>query len=87
MLELGSGTGIGGLSLIKFSKAKKVILTDYTEEILALLEENVRLQPSKAVQNEISLIDWTDAKCFERLRDIAIDCVIATDVIYKGSPY
>lgn len=43
VLDLGSGTGIGALSLLKFSRAAKVVLTDYTEDLITLLDENVRL--------------------------------------------
>ena len=43
ILELGSGTGIGCLSLFKYSNASKIIFTDYTNEILQLLNENIEL--------------------------------------------
>lgn len=40
LLDLGSGTGIAGLASLKFTEGTSVIMTDYTEEILALLREN-----------------------------------------------
>ena len=43
ILELGSGTGIGGLSIAKYTQATKVIMTDYTQELLDLISENSRL--------------------------------------------
>jgi methylase of polypeptide subunit release factors len=40
---LGSGTGIGGLAALKYTEANKVIMTDYTEEILQLIRDNIKL--------------------------------------------
>ena len=86
VLDLGSGTGIGGIAVMKFTEAKKVIMTDYTEEILDLLQGNLKLQPKK-VPYELQLVDWTLNETYNRVLDQAIDIVLATDVIYKGSPY
>lgn len=47
ILDLGSGTGIGALAAINFTEAEKVIMTDYTEEILTLLRDNTKLQTLK----------------------------------------
>ena len=41
ILEVGSGTGIVGLALAKFTEAKEIILTDYQDEVLGLLNENI----------------------------------------------
>ena len=71
---------------MKFTEAKKVIMTDYTEEILDLLQGNLKLQPKK-VPYELQLVDWTLNETYNRVLDQAIDIVLATDVIYKGSPY
>ena len=46
ILELGSGTGIGGLAALKFTQCSRVIMTDYTEEVLALIKDNVKLLKS-----------------------------------------
>jgi len=32
--ELGTGVGIGGLAVAKYTNAQKVIITDYKKEIL-----------------------------------------------------
>lgn len=34
----------------------------------------------------MQLVDWTKEETYQRVNSI-IDIVIATDVIYKGSPY
>lgn len=64
-------------------------MTDYTEEILALLRENSSLQkPMKAREWEVQLVDWTVEETYARVvNGQTIDYIIATDVIYKGSPY
>lgn len=50
ILDLGSGTGIGAFAALKYTEASRVIMTDYTEEILELLRENVKYQSSPKVQ-------------------------------------
>ena len=60
VVELGSGTGIGGLALLKYTDAKNVMCTDYTDEVNKLLAENIQMQ-GKAIKGEyqIKLVDWT----------------------------
>ncbi|VDO87553.1 unnamed protein product [Haemonchus placei] len=82
-LELGAGTGILGLTAAKLG-ARCVILTDHpSEEILTLLDENVR-------KNELSNsclvkgLDWQDrenvASTVDALEEL--DYLIAADVFY-----
>jgi predicted nicotinamide N-methyase len=44
LLDLGSGTGIGALSAAKFTQCSRIIMSDYTQEILDLLKENSAYQ-------------------------------------------
>ena len=37
VLEVGSGCGVAGISAAKLCKPARVVLTDYTEEVLDLL--------------------------------------------------
>lgn len=84
--DLGSGTGIGGLAVLKFTNASRVIMTDYTEEVNQLLLGNIKLQgKSFESRAETMLIDWTKPQHYDKIA--GIDIAIATDVIYKGSPY
>ena len=70
-----------------FAEGSRVIMTDYTEEILALLKENVSLLPNHK-DWRIDLLDWTIPDTYRGLLTTeSIDIVLATDVIYKGSPY
>ena len=69
VLDLGSGTGIAAFSAINFTQANKVIMTDYTEEIIELLKENAKLQKTKAVESESLLVDWTKPDTYSRILD------------------
>ena len=86
ILELGSGTGIGGIAALKYTEPLKVVFTDYTEEVNQLLSENIKLQ-GVSKSYEIQLVDWTKPEDYDKVASIPVDIVIATDVIYKGSPY
>jgi predicted nicotinamide N-methyase len=72
---------------MKFTECKRVILTDYTEEILSLIQDNIKLMKSARHHPEVLLIDWTKEETYECLKGEPIDIIIATDVIYHGSPY
>ena len=86
ILELGSGTGIGGIAALKYTEPSKVIFTDYTEEVNLLLSENIKVQ-GESKSYDIQLVDWTIPGDYDKVTSNPIDIVIATDVIYKGSPY
>ena len=86
ILELGSGTGIGGIAALIYSEPSKVIFTDYTEEVNQLLSENIKLQ-GESTSYDIQLVDWTIPGDYDKVTSTPIDIVIATDFIYKGSPY
>ena len=43
VVELGSGTGIGGLALLKYTDVNKVVFTDYQQPVLNLIGENIVL--------------------------------------------
>ena len=43
VVELGSGTGIVGLSVLKYTKVGKIVFTDYDEQIIELIRENIDL--------------------------------------------
>lgn len=65
-------------------------MTDYSDEIMSLLKDNAKLQQvgDNLPELDMQLVDWTKAETYQRVLDNQrIDMVIATDVIYKGSPY
>ncbi|KAJ1347185.1 hypothetical protein KIN20_002185 [Parelaphostrongylus tenuis] len=82
-LELGSGTGVVGLSLGRLG-ARKVILTDFpNDEILSLLQENVEKNGLSNVC-EVKGLDWQNADSVTAVIDglTELDYVIASDVFY-----
>jgi len=66
-LELGSGTGIGGLAALKFTECTRLIMSDYTQEVLTLIRDNAKLLKSTKCQPEILLVDWTKQETYEEL--------------------
>ena len=46
VLEIGSGTGLSGL--IAGNYAKKVVMTDYQDVVMKLINMNINLEPKKA---------------------------------------
>ena len=62
VVELGSGTGIAGLSLLKYTQAAKVVFSDYKQSVLDLLRENIALQEGSTMTAEaqVELVDWTN---------------------------
>lgn len=80
VLELGSGVGIGGLAVLKFTSCKKCVLSDYNASIL----ENSRVNCRKNgfPQTEVLQLDWTShQKC-----NLQYDVIIGSDVVYFGCP-
>ena len=60
VLEVGSGPGLGGFIASKW--AQKVVLTDYQDIVLDLMESNIRQYNHNAATCEMfaSKIDWND---------------------------
>jgi len=88
VLELGCGVGLSAMCLhgctMWAQHTRRMILTDYTEEVLANVSHNLfdvnRFDRSVV---EISLLDWT--KCEEnevRIRRWQAGVIVAADVIY-----
>lgn len=78
VLELGSGTGVGGIALAALGA--DVIITDLPER-LALIEKNVEAN-RKLTGNRIKVqvLDWTKDRIPEGL-----DMVLAIDCVYYNS--
>lgn len=82
ILELGSGVGFLGISLMKSTKLKKLIMTDHHQSVLNVLEENVR--SNKIPQNvcEIKLLDWEKEHAASDIGPI--DMVIGSDIVFDS---
>ncbi|XP_055346091.1 protein-lysine N-methyltransferase EEF2KMT-like isoform X2 [Paramacrobiotus metropolitanus] len=82
VLELGAGTGLTGIALIKSLCPATYVFTDYHESVLARLKENLQLNglldnPSVSV----AVLDWLNVE--ERLlKELNSDVVIACDIAY-----
>jgi predicted nicotinamide N-methyase len=55
VLELGSGTGLGGL--IAANYAEYVTMTDYQDTIMKLLSMNINIEVKKA-KCTYAMLDW-----------------------------
>jgi protein-lysine N-methyltransferase EEF2KMT len=66
VLELGAGTGFLSLFCSTVLSAKRVIATDYLEQILDSMRENIRLNESTSASNsgvsniDVEKLDWED---------------------------
>ena len=79
ILELGSGSGLAGITASKFTSSASITLTDYNQRVLANLRENLRKNGASA---EIRFLDWRDPNTYAAPADI----VIGSDLIYDGAP-
>lgn len=83
VLELGAGAGLPGLLAAQY--AARVVLTDYEEEILALLARNVESHtPPACATSAVSLAWGVDADAARVLGDPAtkFDLLLGADVVY-----
>ena len=83
VVELGSGTGIVGLTLLKYTDVDTVVFTDYTQQILDVLRDNIVLQESQA-KTQVEFVDFNDPATWGMILQMEqIDRLIATDVVYS----
>ena len=79
VLELGAGVGIAGIAAKKWTQSTEVDITDYHPKVL----ENIRFNLKKnEVECPVFNLDWTSHPPQPQKYDI----VIASDVVYFGSP-
>ena len=62
----------------------EVVISDHCKELKKLQNLNIKLQNSRVFRSEI--IDWTRHNKFTQM-GISPDLIIATDVVFDGSPY
>lgn len=81
--ELGTGVGIAGLTLLKYSKCKEICLSDYKEEILANAKLNIKKNGFEKDKRVRTLkLDWKDYATVKE----TVDFIVGSDIIYIGSP-
>jgi len=81
VLELGSGTGIGGLAAAAVG-ASKVVLTDKSEEALPLLKANARENGFDAVVH-VRRLEWGSEMEMEEVAALGpFDLIVGSDLLY-----
>ncbi len=80
ILELGAGTGLGGLFGQALVQAKDVCLTDMCPSSLELIQENVRINEATIDVSAFTVqrLEWGEHALGSR----SFDLILASDVIY-----
>ena len=87
VLELGSGTGLGGLSSVIFGNADSVVLTDMP---IAMddLNNNVSINKTKADDRRFSTMSLTmgneDNESHEKIISLKPDIILCSDLMYNS---
>jgi hypothetical protein len=83
ILELGAGVGITGIAMKRILPNSKVIMTDFSADVLELLDENIDLNyqghQSKDVMGR--MLDWRMIE--DCAIDMILDIIIAADCTYS----
>ena len=83
IIELGTGVGIVGISVLKYCKAKSIEFTDYKEEILNNALANVKKNNAgKLGICKGTILDWKD---YGKVKE-KYDVIVGSDLIYSGAP-
>jgi len=85
VLELGSGTGLGGIVVDKLFNASRVVITDlelYRQHILQNVGLNVCSDRVQA-----AALDWTDMAPFAAEYPASFDVILALECVYREDLY
>ena len=84
VIDLGTGVGVLGITAAKYSKCKSITFSDYKKEILDNAISNVKKNKIYKDGTTIGMVfDWSD---YAKLKQ-KYDVIIASDVIYAGTPF
>lgn len=102
VLELGTGVGIAGITVLKYTKAKEVTLSDYRDDILRNVEKNIVKNAIKhkhvknafyEIKNENCTVCGDKRSNILNLNwldyanfDYKYDIIVGSDLVYKGAP-
>ena len=82
ILELGSGIGFLGISLLKSTEIKKLVMSDHHQTVLDILEKNVLSNEIPENMHKIKLLDWEEE---HYNNDIGhFDMVIGSDIVFDS---
>merc|ERR1711963_1750 len=79
IIELGSGTGLCGITLAHLG-AEKVVLTDFDEKSTKLLQANTELNH---LEDKCSVLQLTWGSQLEQFEGNTFDIVVGSDVVYE----
>ncbi|KAJ1667061.1 hypothetical protein EV178_001782 [Coemansia sp. RSA 1646] len=80
VIELGSGCGLAGFTCAAMGAAN-VLCTDVNGNVLHILEDNRKLNPSIVDKIQVADLDWEDTnECARLSKDV--DVVIGSDILY-----
>jgi predicted nicotinamide N-methyase len=80
VLEVGSGTGITGIVAALCSKS--VVVTDYNDIVLELLDHNAKQNAISGTKCICKKLDWTRVESRETFPKHAYNVIIGSDVVY-----
>lgn len=79
ILELGSGSGLAGITASKYTRSACVTMTDFNRRVLDNIQENILKNSANA---RVVYLDWRDVTTYTNPADI----VVGSDLIYDGAP-
>jgi predicted nicotinamide N-methyase len=83
VLELGSGTGVTGITLAAVCHPSKIYMTDFHDEVLNNLEYNARINIDQSLSEVVvSHLDWS-IYSEEKVLELDSDILIAADCTYS----
>eukprot|EP00040_Diaphanoeca_grandis_P012575 m.63717 g.63717 ORF g.63717 m.63717 type:complete len:347 (-) comp23329_c0_seq1:192-1232(-) len=90
VIELGTGTGLVGISIAKATEAISVILTDVNPSVLEVARENIVINKNRApafgaTNLNVEKLDWENFDPVKTDFAAAADVIVAADVVYDPS--
>ena len=82
IIELGTGCGLLGISILKKTECNHLTFSDYQDSVIDNLKDNIKINIPK-ISNEkynILKLDWRD---YEKIND-KFDIIIGSELIYQG---
>ena len=93
ILELGSGCGLLGMSILKYTDCSSLVFSDYVDSVIENLKENIALNQDDENNSDESRKDWYNKALIEKIdwknfesQITSYDIIIGTELIYQGGP-
>lgn len=82
VLEVGSGIGVSGIMVAKYADTKRVVLSDYSQIVVDVLEDNVKMNFKEGERPICDILNWGHGLDEFLNKFGAFDCIIGADVVY-----